>query len=51
MRHAGKHGAALMPGVCPEGFGGPGLHHGFYQSPVKTALIPAEKPNANNHVQ
>lgn len=43
--------AALMPGVGLERFGAPELHHGFYQSHVKTALIPAEKPNPNNEVQ
>lgn len=31
--------------------GAPDFHHGFYQSHVKTALIPAEKPNPNNEVQ
>jgi hypothetical protein len=39
-----------MPGVCSEPFGAPDFHHGFYQSHVKTALIPAEKPNPNNEV-
>lgn len=34
-----------------KGLGTPELHHGFYQSRVKTALIPAEKPNPNNEVQ
>lgn len=42
----------IISGVCSERFlGAPDFHHGFYQSHVKTALIPAEKPNPNNEVQ